>query len=366
MDVGADNFRFTLEDRNGVNKPAQTWRKPKTTELHIKSLDRYKPSDLQTTTQFQNFPDQVLSQIAGPILLAGYNAGTRLKIQTSRPLVNGYFSRIALTEFQISLRQSTITSGVNTSLTYNVGGLDTSISIPPGDYTFISMRDTIQNLIRINPASLQPTFTMFVPGDVVVGVLNPVGYSFSCANPFYFTLAPPALGVFQTGNSSAKLGRILGLDRACYGFLTVSPPAGQTEVPVGWTLVRSTRQPNMNFTDYFDIYSSYLSNYKRGKDRNTSVANFGECIGRVWLTECPMVISGGWQSVGTGNPYVANNVAMVPITFRKKWRWPNWSEWSPNATVDMIDIELKDMFGTVVNWQPTDSTEWSATLTLSE
>ena len=69
MDVGADNFRFNLDTQNGLSLPVQATRPPATTELHLDSLDRYLPSMLQSTTYFQNYPNQNLVKLAGPILL---------------------------------------------------------------------------------------------------------------------------------------------------------------------------------------------------------------------------------------------------------------------------------------------------------
>jgi hypothetical protein len=60
------------------------------------------------------------------------------------------------------------------------------------------------------------------------------------------------------------------------------------------------------------------------------------------------------------------NVGDSPITVTKSWTNPNWSQWSPNQTVNAIDIRLIDMYGDTLAWSSMNQTEWSATLTLTE
>ena len=114
MDVGAPNFRFDLDIKNGLKANPQTYRYPATTELRLDSLDRYLPSMLTTGTYFANFPNQIVAKLAGPILLSSStNTGTNCLIQTARPLINGYFGRVALTQMMLKFQQPTIRTGYN-------------------------------------------------------------------------------------------------------------------------------------------------------------------------------------------------------------------------------------------------------------
>jgi hypothetical protein len=57
---------------------------------------------------------------------------------------------------------------------------------------------------------------------------------------------------------------------------------------------------------------------------------------------------------------------MSPMNFTKTWDNPNWSQWSPNAAINTVDITLLDMWGQPLYWSDTYNTEWSATVTVTE
>ena len=366
MDVGADNFRFTLEDQNGRNKPCETYRKPKTCELHISSLDRYKPTDFVSNAQFANFPVQPLSQCAGPNLLSGRQDASSMQIQTSRSLTQGYFSRVALTQMSLTYRVPTILQGQNARLIMFVTGVGwTSVLIPSGFYTPASLAAAVTTAVQ-TIAGLG-AFVCYPPGTAnAVGQNNNEGFGFSTnsATTMYFGFPPPGVGI--AGATFARLTRILGLDRACCGYATPSPAGVQeTAAAVPWTDVRSTRACTMLYTDYVDIVSANLTNYKDSKDTNTNIQASVGVLGRIWLTEAKMSVGGGFQATPPGIPYDAALLA-APLAFTKEWKSPNWCEWSPNQTIDTIDITLRDMHGFGVPWSENYPTEFSATLTLTE
>lgn len=367
MDVGADNFRFTLEDQNGRNKPCGTYRKAKTCELHISSLDRYKPTDFVSNAYFANFPVQPLSQCAGPNLLNGNQDATTMQIQTSRSLTQGYFSRVALTQMSLIYRAPTIAQGVNARLIMFVTGVGwTSVLLPQGYYTPASLAAAVTTAVQ-TIAGLG-AFVCYPPGTAnAVGQNNNQGFGFSTnsATTMYFGFPPAGSGVPGSG-SFARLVRILGLDRACFGYATPSP-AGSQETVAGtpWTDVRSQRACTMLYSDYIDVVSANLTNYKESKDTNTNIQAFTGVLGRIWLTEGKLSIGGGFQSTPPGIPYDAALMG-GPIAFTKEWKSPNWCQWSPNQTIDTIDITLRDMFGGGIPWSQIYPTEFSATLTLTE
>ena len=372
MDVGADNFRFTLEDQNGRKMPCGTYRKPKTCELHISSLDRFKPSDLVSNSVFANFPVQPLSQIAGGTLLnATTSTSTRMRIQTSASLVQGYFSRIALTQFSVLYRVPTITTQSNGILIMFVTGTGwVTYNIPTGYYTPASLAAQITSGIQAAGIGLG-AFVCYPPGTATAaGTNNNEGFGFSTnsATTMYFGFPPDGTaGITLTQRASfARAIRILGLDRTTFGYATASPAGSQeTAAPTPWLDARSRRACTMRYTDYLDVVSSSLSNYKDTKDTNTNIASVTGVLGRIWLTEAKLSIGGGFQSTPPGIPYDAALMG-APIAFTKTWENPNWCQWSPNQTIDSIDIELRDMYGNPVQWYSSLPTEWSATLTLTE
>jgi hypothetical protein len=132
----------------------------------------------------------------------------------------------------------------------------------------------------------------------------------------------------------------------------------QTSGAPTYYLSASGSAPNLLPTDYVDVVSTALTNYKDAKDANSSVGSPGAVIARIWLTEGTVN-----QSSTPEDPLY---VGSAPLTVTKTWSNPNWSQWSPNQTINAVDIRLLDMYGDTLNWSSTNATEWSATLTLTE
>lgn len=379
MDVGADSFRFTLEEKNGRDLPVQPIRMPATTELHIDSLDRYMPNMIQTTASFTNFPNQAMAKLAGPILLnnilsatgyTGYlnvNGVIPLSIQTSRPLTYGYYSRVALTQFFLRFQQPTFLGGTNATIFIYYGTAPGTITgyaaVTPGVgwFTYATYATALQVAVRAIAGNPLPAFTCSppaLPGD---------GFAFATGNPLvYMAFAvgvPPAAAALDTeflSIQNLRCGRNLGLNRACYGFGPDQNVTGQPGAPALWTAAAGG-PPNFLPTDYIDIVSQSLTNYKDAKDTNSSIQAPSAVIGRIWLTEGSVDVAGG-----TAGGADLTQIGSAPISLVKNWMNPNWCKWSPNQTIDKIDITLLDMFGFPIPWSSTYQTEWSGTLTMTE
>jgi hypothetical protein len=375
MDVGTDNFRFDLDQKNGLVAATQTIRQPRTTELHIDSLDRYLPGMLQTTATFLNFPSQTVAKLVGPILLSSQtNTGTDCVIQTARPLIYGYFGRVALTQMMLKFQQPTFRLGYNSGFgistatsTAGAGATLRAIVIPDGYYTYASAAAAIQTAARaIAGAAELANFTCTaptLPGD---------GFTFNMGAPiggqqYYMAVV---YGIGGTGESAqigaARAGRTLGFNRALYGYADLNL-GGQTTAAPTYYITATGAGPNFLPTDYVDVVSQALTNYKPAKDTNSTLAAPTAVLARIWLTEG--AVNFGNSGLGTQIPNVPADVTSMgsqPITVTKSWVSPNWCEWSPNQTINTIDIKLLDMWGQTLNWSSTNATEWSATLTLSE
>jgi len=383
MDVGADNFHFALEDQNGRKLPVQPVRQPCTTELHVDSLDRY------LTRSVQNGPyiyvrSQNTAKLAGPILLdsglnaTGYVASPTLIsnqaadpciIQTARPLSYGYYSRIALTQFFLKFQMPTFSPGYNNvfliywSTSPNTIGGTLSVSIPYGFYTYATAATAIQASMRALPnvggqswagATVTPPA---LPGDGFGIATGSAGLYMAIAiDGPAAAVTPPGSDSIQTLN--LRTGRNLGFNREMYGYTPEANIGGQSQTPTLWTSANGG-PPNFLVTDYVDIVSQTLSNYKDAKDTNTSESAPMAVIGRIWLTENSV------DQAGTLG-FDTTEIGSGPISLVKNWQHPNWSKWSPNQSVDKIDITLLDMFGYPIYWSSDFQTEWSMTLTLTE
>jgi len=363
MDVGDNSFRFTLDD---PEKAAKTIREPKSTELHVSSLDRFvKPfASIVGAPQAQEW-----AQIA--YFLTPYSPSSDCIIQTKRALLYGYFSRLALTEFQLKWKVPTIVTGVNDFLNIVVwpGNVEANatyiqLTIPQGFYTPQSLAAYLQTTIQALGGSAA-AYTVTPPAgqtSTITSGVVPSGFTFATNNSdtwaFPSTGASiPTLTVAQR-LSAAKFGRLLGVGREASGYaIEIS------QVPTAFqpTVSFKTYAPNWLPTDFIDIVSKSLTNYKDSKDTNTTVQAPLGVIGRVYLTDFSTPQAAVGNNIANGLTY-----GTFPFTFTKKWYSPNWSLWSPNQSLDKIDIQLLDMWGQPLYWNSEYNTEWQMTILATE
>jgi len=366
MDVGASNFRFNLDD---PEKPAQTYRYPKTAELHLDSLDRYQVADLPgivgvpTITTDQNF-----LKLFGPIIASvNDNATNNCLIQTKRNLIYGYMSRVALTQFNLNYRVPTVVAGVNDQFSVTTGGASPiGASIPQGYYNITTLAAAFQAALRTITGLSTATVTAPTSQSTTSPFASPITTGFSIVSPI------PMAFVYGFTNANdnaqvrvAKTNRLLGINRAGAGYtpdVNVAPVPAPFNTSITLWTTATLGIPNFLQTDYVDIVSQALTNYKDTKDANSSIGSPGSVMGRVWLTEYPLsgqaTSNSGWPQNGMWG--------MSPMYFTKTWQSPNWSQWSPNQAINSVDVTLLDMWGRPLFWSSTYPTEWSATVTVTE
>jgi len=362
MDVGATNFRFDLDTKNGLKAETGTYRAPATTELHLDSLDRYLPNMLVSSTIFTNFPNQNVAKLAGPLLLNSGISGTNMTIQSARPLVYGYFGRIALTQFCLKYMQPTIRTGYNDSFNIvlstsptNPPFASSTVTIPEGYYTTIQLAAQLQVQLRASNASMTAA-TVIGPRDT--GNAFGDGFLVNTGSGFVYMAVVLPVGLTESLTlQRLRCLRTLGFTRPMLGYPNINSSIQTGGSPV-YYIQASGSAPILLPTDYVDIVSSALTNYKDAKDANSSVSSPGAVIGRIWLTEGAVNVS--------NNPADPADVGDSPLTVTKTWSNPNWCQWSPNHTINAIDIRLLDMYGETLDWSSVNATEWSATLTLTE
>jgi hypothetical protein len=390
MDVGSENFRFTLDD---PEKMARTIRTPMTSELHLDSLDRYLPSMMKNFQDINNIvaglnvqaSEQTLAKIAGPIFQPSTQSSTNnCLIQTKRNLLYGYFSRVALTQMYLNYNVPTVVTGYNDHMIVlvNQGAATSSgdITLRQGYYTVASLAVELQRAIRAATftGTANPTPTDWATAITVTAPQNnqtaaglpadpaTIGYTFSSAGAisaltfcFYF----PGTNVTQINNELkdglARTYRLIGINRALFGYTPEFHTGSETRNQVTYTTATGG-VPNLRPTDYIDVVSKTLSNYKSNKDENSALQAPSCVLGRIWLTE-------GQSAMSIANGYPESSYqGTTPYSFTKTWVNPNWSQWSPNQAVSSVDITLLDMWGNPLFWSSTYQTEWSATITATQ
>ena len=357
MDVGETNFRFTLDD---PEKVARTIRQPTCAELHINSLDRYNSAPGVSQTQIQLTAD--LTKLAG-----SYNySSTDCVIQApGRAMLYGYFNRLAITEMQLFIRLPTIITGYNDTFFLKIlpGGIGTAttyqFTMPGGYYTPVLLALAMQTIIRAATTVLTTpsAFTVSAPtnpttapatGLIQTGFILATGTT----DTIVFNI-PPNGSTDALIAQTFKFYKLIGTNQLSFtGFPSNIPTA---------TLY--TFSPNWLPTDYIDIVSKALTNYKDVKDSNSTEQAPQGVIARVYLSD-------NWASGTTGNSIMdPNPVGSTPFTLTKKWFIPNWCKWSPNQAINQIDFKLLDMWGDILPWTNTKAclnTEWEMTIVASE
>lgn len=358
MDVGSDNFRFTLDD---PEKKARTIRQPMCAELHINSLDRFnsQPGIPQSLVQLA----QDLTEPSG-----SYNySSTDCVIQAKgRTMLYGYFNRLAISEMQVFLRVPTIVTGVNDIfyMTINPGGVGTPVTylftVPGGYYTPTLLAVALQTLIRNATTNLTtaasftvtpPTTQGTVPGSGVIIT----GFIFATGTTDTIVFAPaPDGSTLAVQYAVWKFYRLIGTNQ-----LSFTGYPGNIPTPVLLTF-----SPNWLPTDYIDVVSKALTNYKDVKDSNTNEQAVQGVLARIYLTD------NSANAAATSNSYTDPNcIGSAPVAFTKKWSVPNWCQWSPNQAIGQLDFKLLDMWGEPIYWTNTKAcanTEWQMTLVASE
>jgi len=368
MDVGADPFRFPLAD---PEKQARPIRHPKTAELHMDSLDRYNVANLPGLAGVASLTNnQTFLKLIGPIVGSSLtNSTNQCILQTKRNLIYGYMSRVALTQFNLNYKLPTIIAGYNDVCAVVVSGTSYLVTIPEGWYNLPTLAAQLQTSLRsVGGGAILPSLTVTAPTNQTTAVpftTITTGFAVVAGGAATTYFAYSALGSTPAQELQiARFYRLIGMNRAGAGFtpdFIASPmPSPYSSAAVPWATV-TLGIPNFLYTDYVDIVSQALTNYKDTKDANSSINSPGSVIGRIWLTEYPLAS----QAIGDGWPQ--NGMwGMSPMFFVKNWYNPNWSQWSPNSAINTIDITLLDMFGVPLPWSSTYSTEWSCTLTVTE
>jgi len=256
---------------------------------------------------------------------------------------------VALTQFNLNYNVPTVVTGYNDKFSLIISGGTGAVfyTIPQNYYTATTLAATIQGLIRATAGNPVPGATVSSPTSnttVITSVVNS-GFTFATGNPaITFTFNPGVTGQnVADANNYGRVWRMLGV---------------MDQVPFTTTRLGI---PNLKPTDYVDIVSQALTNYKDTKDANSSVQSPGSVLGRIWLNES--FVNNQTASGGYPDP---NLLGVAPISLTKNWISPNWSQWSPNQAINTIDITLLDMWGTPLYWSPTYQTEWSASLTVTE
>jgi hypothetical protein len=308
----------------------QTIRNPSACALLVDSLDRYTaglPTNANTlisssswTTQKQNY------------------------------ILNGYFTRIALTQVQFFWNLPTIISGYNDQFTLTIENSLYTVTIPQGWYNANRLAQTLVNLINAIPESGGAfDFTLTAPPGCIV--LHSGIFQFSIVDPLLLGPVP------------SPYARFLGTS----GFI----PQNSYSTDDGNWYIAYFGVPSLLPTRYIDITSHYLTKFQRVKDSSTlDTGDSQNILCRVFPfagladTTWPPVTT----TISQTAPYDITYKWGVPSSFVvvQDYSSPKQIAWNPDEAISNFDILLQDEYGTVLPWSSSYGCEFDITLLCSE
>jgi hypothetical protein len=190
------NYSGGLDVMNGDGEPSVATRPPAYAHLLIDSIDRYKNPQLGSEAG-----DPIIPWVFGQP-----PKGNDFRIERNQALINGYFTRIAITQLQFTYAVPTVIEGVNDTLFIddNGGPVGTAlVTLTPGYYTPQELATEFQDAIRAaNPAFVAFTVTLSTDNKLVVAS--------NSATTFFFP-SPYVLVVPGQSINTAKAWKLLGI-----------------------------------------------------------------------------------------------------------------------------------------------------------
>jgi hypothetical protein len=300
---------------------ATTIRQPAYAEILVDSMDRYS----QGSTTFQN-----------PTPTTSSSWRTNLPAY----VLNGYFTRLAITQIQFAWNLPTIITGYNDQfilIDSNAGPV--VVTLPQGYYTPAVMATTLQAQIRT------------ATGDTDYNVVFDEG-SFVISNTVLGTECCPQGGDPQGLPEEIIYTRCLNT----LGFQFVqSATVTDTFNPYVGTI------PTMLPTRFVDILSSYIAKFQDVKDSSTTLSlNFNNKIARIYA----IPPSNRLEISSTGGP------GANPYVLTVDYATPKMIMWNADEALSNFDIQLRDEWGTLLPWSVTGNEgygcEYAFTMLASE
>jgi hypothetical protein len=153
--------------------------------------------------------DQTTAKLYGPVFSQiPEGATTNCQIQTKRNLLYGYFSRVALTQFNLNYNVPTVVTGYNDKFSLVAGGSTFLYTLPQGYYNVVTLAAQMQTLIRASSGGLAAA-TVTPPTNqtstITTGV--PQGFVISSGSATTITFNPGVTG--QTVADANNYGRTI-------------------------------------------------------------------------------------------------------------------------------------------------------------
>ena len=252
-----------------------------------------------------------------------------VNLSASQNYLNGFFTRLALTEVKFPWAIPTITTRNNKiGLVTTIGGISTlwTIALAPKWYTCASLALALQIVIRAtgSPSDYLDNFVVSFETGITNGfIAQPAASSITSFyfQPYIYPGQPLRTGLFE----------MMAWSFPGANFTTPSPyPAITTTAYSG--------VPTMLSTQYVDFVSSQLTYNQDVKDSST--ANYPrDVLCRLYLA------NDGLQTLDY-------DLGSVPFSIYRNFNFPKQIKWDPRQPVGQILIQVYDDAGYILTADP--------------
>lgn len=294
------------------------------------------------------------------------NTPANLYINRQRPLVFGYFTRVALTELNVQWAIPNVNESNNT-LTFQMWDISGApvladtyrITVDVGFYTMPELALAIQTAMNTAVQALTgsaDTFVVTISGYQLAGTAGTV------------TINDPYLGI-QIDNTLDYNFVIQPYNFPMSVSNPFSPLQDDLTNMLGITPTKSTisyyralrgSYASMLYTPYFDVVSNLLTKNQNVQDAGTGKFTTSAKLARVYLSNEqiePRVVTMTYPE-GDGVFTSSSDNALAcngGVSFRREFKVPKQIQWNTTENVDVIDLQLIDYRGNNLVIDPTVS-----------
>lgn len=316
---------------------AKTQRPPAYAHLLVSSTDRYR-----------NFAER----LTAPRTSANWTLSKQYNV------LNGYFTRLVITQLQFQWNIPTIFTGYNDAMLIILDDgvnplFDADITIPQGFYTLSELAAAIVTAVTNVGGGVGAAF--IAAGFAVDVIDNSLEFSVTAPNTIWISEPDPT---FTAQPSYYKFYYTTGINASMIG-------AGNAA-----TTLRGNAAP-MLATRWLDICSSLMTKFQKVKDTTTLPQDkTSDVISRVYAM-APNV-SSYTASVPTGTldgavtTYATNQPFAGPWIMTIDYNNPKYIKWSSEEPLGNFDIQVRDEYGDQMPWSVEYPTEYQMTILASE
>lgn len=296
-----------------VENPGMPIRQPSVAVLTVDSADR------------QRFTADGFRDDASPV--------NNLYINRGQPTLQGYFTRIALTELNMKWAIPNVNAYNNTFTVFveaiYTGGYEGEITctITEGFYTPTQLATALATALN---TTAQAAPYNILPADFLWNVrYNPVEQG---GNTNSFVIENVA-GVFPANNPFTIIPKNVGSRDDLLNLM------GFSGLPEGVSPKFYGSFASMLYTPYFDIVSSQLTKKQQVRDNSTSFTTGQNLLARIYIAPDGIQVVPSTESSILG---------CRPFTIYKEFKIPKQIFWDTKEFLNVIDLQLIDYKGNIL------------------